>query len=421
MNDSNILMKNRRILVIDDNPNINNVWRQLLQEIDASSDNEDKLFTSNISSDYTESECFEIDSAFQGQEGLEKIRQAFREGCPYEAAFVDVRMPPGWDGVKTIEKIWAEYPDLPVGIYAPYSDYSAPEIVEILEKREKLLVFKKPPDNDAIQQFALSLTKEWEWNQATRFEQLLKRVAKEPLANILDPDWIRQQAENGDVYSMFVLGKLYLCGRKGYLNEHSGFQQNRSQAIRWLRKAAHLGYKEAKDKLVEIGEMFVANGDLIDRPAYKELSLLTDEEWSMIDGEVCRVLEFIPYGCIKEGKIAAGKTGPYASVILECKTIKGTITGHITHRIDFSHLWKVFEERTVQENEEVISIWTKQHYKIKLLKHFRNFPKLWVMVRRKGFFEFFTAPDNWQPELGERPSASEMFTSIVDYKWEGIE
>ena len=45
-----------------------------------------------------EQSTFEIDSAFQGQEGLQKVEQALREGRPYAMAFVDVRMPPGWDG-----------------------------------------------------------------------------------------------------------------------------------------------------------------------------------------------------------------------------------------------------------------------------------------------------------------------------------
>ena len=54
----------------------------------------------------------ELDSAFQGQEGLALIRQALAENRPYAMAFVDVRMPPGWDGVETIARIWEEYPDL---------------------------------------------------------------------------------------------------------------------------------------------------------------------------------------------------------------------------------------------------------------------------------------------------------------------
>jgi len=155
--------------------------------------------------------------------------------------------------------------------------------------------------------------------------------------------------------------------------------------------------------------------------ACEELSLLTDREWSVIDGEACRVLEFIPYGCITEGRIIAGMTGPYASIILECKNIQGTITGYITHRIDFRHLWEVFEERTIQENEEVIIIWTKQHYKIKSLRYFRGFPKLWVLVHRKGYLDFNADPKHWQPESGKRPSTFEMLTPIVSLKWEGME
>jgi hypothetical protein len=153
----------------------------------------------------------------------------------------------------------------------------------------------------------------------------------------------------------------------------------------------------------------------------RELSLLTDREWSVIDGEACRVLEFIPWGCIREGKIIADKADPYASVILECKKLPETIKGYITHKIDFRHLWEVFKERTVKENEEVIIFWTKKHYKIKWLRYFRSFPELRVDIYRKGHLEFLADPKNWQPESGKRPSAKEMLTPIVSLKWEGME
>ena len=151
-----------------------------------------------------------------------------------------------------------------------------------------------------------------------------------------------------------------------------------------------------------------------------ELSLLRDEDWSLIDGEACRVLEFIPWGCIRDGRIIAAKTGPYASVILEWKKSRGTIKGYITHKIDFRHLWEVFEERTLKENEEVIIFWTKRHYKIRWLRYFRSFPKLRVDIYRRGYLEFLADPKNWHPESGERPSAKEMLTPIVSLKWEGM-
>jgi CheY-like chemotaxis protein len=164
--------ESRRILTINDNPSHNEDWKQLFEE------------GSRPDTD------FEIDAASQGQEGLQKIRRAFQEGRPYVAAFVDVRMPPGWDGVKTIEQIWAEYPDLPAVIYAPYSDYSASEIIERLGRSDKLLIFKYPPDDEAIRRFAVAITKEWECKQATQFKQVLMQAAKLPWARILDQEEI---------------------------------------------------------------------------------------------------------------------------------------------------------------------------------------------------------------------------------------
>src|SRR5213592_3104546 len=94
---------NHRILVIDDNPAIHEDFRkvlnpansQLAEELDA---DEAELFgDANGASRATK---FQIDSAFQGQEGLEKVRAATLAGQPYAVAFVDVRMPPGWDGIE---------------------------------------------------------------------------------------------------------------------------------------------------------------------------------------------------------------------------------------------------------------------------------------------------------------------------------
>src|SRR6185436_6368833 len=82
---------------------------------------------------------FEIDSAFQGQEGLNLVRQALKENRPYPLAFVDVRMPPGWDGIETISRIWKEYPELQVVVCTAYSDYSWSDMVKKLGQSDRLL------------------------------------------------------------------------------------------------------------------------------------------------------------------------------------------------------------------------------------------------------------------------------------------
>ncbi|MGB8953235.1 MAG: hypothetical protein WCC06_11300 [Candidatus Aminicenantales bacterium] len=129
-----------------------------------------------------------------------------------------------------------------------------------------------------------------------------------------------------------------------------------------------------------------------------EVILLKDNQWSVIDGELCRVINFTPLGSIKDGKVKAlNKTIPYASVTLECKRLSKEITGFICHRMDFIHLWSAFKERGVKNDEEVIIIWSKKHYK-KLYKIFSAFfPRLWVMICPKGAYELEN-PD-YRPEL----------------------
>ncbi|NQU77355.1 hypothetical protein HQ544_01520 [Candidatus Falkowbacteria bacterium] len=138
-----------------------------------------------------------------------------------------------------------------------------------------------------------------------------------------------------------------------------------------------------------------------DSKEQSEVTLLKDSQWSVIDGELCRVIDFVPWGLFKNGEVLAlNKTTPYASVHLECKKLPGIkITGFIYHKMDFTHLWMAFKERTIKQGEEVLIIWSKRHYKNIFYKIFSAFmPKLWVMVCPKGAFELETNP-GYRPEL----------------------
>jgi CheY-like chemotaxis protein len=163
--------ENNRILIIDDNPSIHDDFRKILgpadaklaQELDA---DEAELFGER--SDSTRPWSFQIDSAFQGQEGLDKVREAFAKGEPYAVAFVDVRMPPGWDGIETIARIWKEFPDLQIVICTAYSDYSWDEIAKTVGSTDQMLVLKKPFDNVEVLQMAHALAKKWQLTQIAR-------------------------------------------------------------------------------------------------------------------------------------------------------------------------------------------------------------------------------------------------------------
>jgi len=147
--------------VIDDNPAIHDDLRKiLLGEVKTQEhlqDDEAALFGIEV----VPVTKFEIQSAYQGQDGLAKLEQSLAEGRPYALAFVDVRMPPGWDGVETILHLWQAYPSLQVVVCTAYSDYSWNDIQRRLGQSENLLILKKPFDNIEVIQLAHALTRKW--------------------------------------------------------------------------------------------------------------------------------------------------------------------------------------------------------------------------------------------------------------------
>src|SRR4051812_45324410 len=103
-----------RILIIDDNPSIHQDFRKILAPSGEVSSElaalDAAVFGGPAKSIVRPS--FEIDSAYQGQEGLEMLVRASQAGKAYTIAFVDVRMPPGWSGIETTIKLWDCHPDL---------------------------------------------------------------------------------------------------------------------------------------------------------------------------------------------------------------------------------------------------------------------------------------------------------------------
>jgi signal transduction histidine kinase len=173
--------RNRRILIIDDNPSIHEDFRKILEPKGKRDDFEEEaavLFGDTIPK--LQLPEFEIDSAFQGQEGLDLIEKSLQEDHPYAMAFVDVRMPPGWDGVETTAKIWQKYPDLQVVICTAYSDYSWEEMLKKLGYSDRLVILKKPFDVIEALQLAISLTEKWRLFQQAklRLEDLEKMVGE---------------------------------------------------------------------------------------------------------------------------------------------------------------------------------------------------------------------------------------------------
>lgn len=165
-----------KIMIIDDNQSIHHDFIKILKT--ESFEKLDKLSAELFGEQPTSSLLpqFEIDVASQGQEGVQLIKNALEKGIHYALAFVDIRMPPGWDGVETIKHIWELDKNIQIVICTAYSDYSWEETVQHLGKTDNLLILKKPFDNVSVRQLACALTTKWQLaKKAKKYTETLKQ------------------------------------------------------------------------------------------------------------------------------------------------------------------------------------------------------------------------------------------------------
>jgi PAS domain S-box-containing protein len=152
-----------RLLIVDDNPSIHEDFRKILGAKTAAQSHLESVENSLFGLDEIPAERpgFRIDSAYQGQEAVELVKKAVAEGDPYVVAFVDVRMPPGWDGIETVENIWKITPELQAVICTAFSDYSWDQMTHRFGQTDSLLILKKPFETVEVLQMAHALTQKW--------------------------------------------------------------------------------------------------------------------------------------------------------------------------------------------------------------------------------------------------------------------
>ena len=183
--------KLRRILIVDDNRDIHADFRKVFEAVaEADSDLaelETELFgeldfePAALLPDETQVlKGVEIHSAYQGEQAVRMALEAHEHGRPYDMAFVDVRMPPGIDGVQTIKKLWAKNPELQCVICTAFSDYDWEDLLRHLGKGGNLLILKKPFDPVEVLQLAQSLAEKADLSRAAKsYQQELETQLEE--------------------------------------------------------------------------------------------------------------------------------------------------------------------------------------------------------------------------------------------------
>lgn len=156
-----------RILGIDDNESILNLYQKILTDTSGGASSEvmktleEAIFETDAPKKEKKRLPFLVDLMQDGEQACKKAQNAKNEGRPYAVAFVDMRMPGGWDGMQTIESLWSIDPDLQVVICTAYSDYSWDGITNRLGFSDNLLVLRKPFEKIEVLQLATSLSQKW--------------------------------------------------------------------------------------------------------------------------------------------------------------------------------------------------------------------------------------------------------------------
>jgi PAS domain S-box-containing protein len=186
-------MDNHRVLIVDDDHEILSSYRAVLapQDGDSTPSNAQlaELLGKSQSSESLAAPRFELRFASQGSEGVAMIESALEKNEPMAVAFIDIRMPPGIDGMETAARIRKIDPDIEIVIVTAYSDRSREEIVRVVGGPEKLLFLRKPFDPEELTQMALSLTAKWNLaHQAAERQNELQTVLMTTPAAIFSVD-----------------------------------------------------------------------------------------------------------------------------------------------------------------------------------------------------------------------------------------
>ena len=197
---------NNRVLVVDDQQEIHTDFREMLRPGVAGSA-ADELAEAFLAEDGdTAFPDFELLHAMSGEAACEVVRTAREEERPVALAYVDVRMPPGIDGVETVRRVRAIDPEIELVLMTAYTDRRVSDIVRNMELLHKLLYIRKPFAREEVQQITLSLVAKWnvERELAEGRRQLV--LGRQRLKAVLDA--------TGDAIAMYdAAGRLAFANR----------------------------------------------------------------------------------------------------------------------------------------------------------------------------------------------------------------
>ncbi len=250
---------NRRVLIVDDQQDIHDDFWEMLQPRVAGAT--DELVAAFVEQEERQPDFlpeFELLHALSGEHACQIVREGRESGLPVAAAYVDIRMPPGMDGVETIRRIRAVDSEIEIVIMTAYADKPLSEIVSDMKLLHKLLYIRKPFAREEIQQITMSLVEKWnvERELAERRRQILSSHRR--LESVLDA--------TGDAIAMYDVDDRLVFANRWY-EELVGASEDELRRMAPGAAAAHVRDRFREPRLEEAECRFlIAGGDGVVEP-----------------------------------------------------------------------------------------------------------------------------------------------------------
>lgn len=155
-----------RILVVDDEEGVLNAYKNIftLSQGSAAESEIERLQSKLYGTAAAPAHSFSYDITYrqQAEDAVQAVRMAINDDAGYAMVFLDIRMPPGPDGVWAAEKIRSLDPLINIVVVTAYSDIDPVEISSRVQPLDKLLYIQKPFHTQEVQQFAAALGAKWQ-------------------------------------------------------------------------------------------------------------------------------------------------------------------------------------------------------------------------------------------------------------------
>jgi diguanylate cyclase len=188
-----------RVLIADDEAEVRDAYRQILSEADMSSETavfhnlRERLFSKHgpdqLAKAVSASETTFAPVFCEGAEAaVAAVRGAIAAEEPFAVAFLDMRMPPGPDGVWAAARIRELDPAIEIVVCTAYSDVDPRDIGGMVPPEEKLSYLQKPFHPHEIRQMTISLASKW------RSEHRIVKLAYfDPLTGLPNREQLRNR------------------------------------------------------------------------------------------------------------------------------------------------------------------------------------------------------------------------------------